>query len=432
MGTSIVRWVCLIALLTAACSPAPAPEGYGKAIQSQIRRDLAPEVKSGDLEALVAGNTEFALDMYRRIGGEGENLFFSPFSLSTALAMVYAGARGTTESQMAEVLHYSLPADRLHPAFNWLDAQLGSEGSDDAQDDSQPFELSVANAIWGQEGFEFVPDFLDTLARNYGAGLRLLDFQADAESARLTINRWVAENTRDRIKDIISPGGLSAAVRLVLANAIYFKADWQTQFEPANTRSQPFTLLDGTQVATDFMSHAKTETLAYASGDGFQAVELPYRGGEVSMLVLLPDEGRFIDFETHLSRDLLDEVIAQAQPQPVRVILPKFEFESAFQAAEILAEMGMPDAFCGGAVDFSGMDGRGELCIGQIYHKAFVAADEKGTEAAAASVVVMEAAGLPLNEVVVFHADRPFIFIIRHKVTGSVLFIGRLVTPPAP
>lgn len=432
MGKSIFRWVCLIALLTAACSQAPAPEGHGKVIQSQIRRDLAPEVENGDLVALVEGNTEFALDMYRRIGGVDDNLFFSPFSLSTALAMVYAGARGITESQMAEVLRYSLPPERLHPAFNWLDAQLRSNGSNSAQDNSQPFQLSVANAIWGQEGFEFVPGFLDTLARNYGAGLRLIDFQADAESARLKINEWVAENTRDRIKDIIPPGGLSAAVRLVLANAIYFKADWQTRFEPANTRSLPFTLLDGTQVATDFMSHAKTETLAYASGDGFQAVELPYRGGEMSMLVLLPDDGRFIDFEAGLSRDRLDEITAEMQPQPVRVILPKFKFESAFQAAEILAEMGMPDAFCGGEVDFSGMDGRGELCIGQIYHKAFVAADEKGTEAAAASVVVMEAAGLPLNEVVVFHANRPFIFIIRHKITGSVLFIGRLKTPQAP
>lgn len=427
MRISFFRWVFAAALL-AACAPAT-PAGQGKPVQSQTQRDMTPNAEAVEIESLVEGNNAFALDFYQHVRTGEENQFFSPYSLSTALGMVFAGARGDTEAQVAEVMHYPLPQNRLHPAFNALDLQITGGGSGSAQAEDRPFQLSVANALWGQDGFEFLPEFLDLLAINYGAGLRLLDFQTDPESARLQINDWVAQNTRDRIKNIIPPGGLSAATRLALANAIFFKADWLTQFEPTNTRQLPFNRLDGTQAAADFMSHAKAESLLYSAGEDYQVIELSYQGGEVSMLVLLPATGSFPDFEAGLTVEKLDEIIDGLKPQPVRVILPKFEFDAAYQLAETMSNMGMPDAFCSAEADFSGMDGRGELCIGQIFHKAFVAMDEKGTEAAAASVAVMEAAGMPLDEVIVFQADRPFIFLIRHNTTGSVLFMGRLTKP---
>ncbi|MCZ7553290.1 MAG: serpin family protein [Anaerolineales bacterium] len=371
-------WLLCLALLTAGCaSGGKVNEPQGKVLQSQIQRVQNPQVAPADAQALAEGNRLFALDFYQAIRAKAGNQFVSPYSISSALAMTYAGARGGTADQMRQVLHFDLPPERLHPAFNALDQQLVSVEKAPAEGEPQTFQLDVANSIWGQAGHPFRQEFLDLLAQNYGAGLRLADFAANAEAARLEINDWVAERTHERIKDLIPSGGVNSATRLVLANAIYFKADWIFPFEKNQTRPQPFTLADGAQVNVDTMEFARPETLAYLAGDGFQAVELPYAGGTTSMLILLPAEGKLETFETGLNGDRLQEILAQAQPTRMQLTLPKFSFTVDYALSDILKEMGMPDAFCTGAADFSGMDEEGNLCIDQVFHKAFVAVDEK-------------------------------------------------------
>jgi serpin B len=330
---------------------------------------------------------------------------------------------------MATVLHYTLPQERLHPAFNALDLQLAAPPA--ASGDEQPFQLSIANSLWGQDGYQFLPEFLDLLAMHYGAGMRLLDFKSDPNAARQLINRWVEEQTKERIKDLIPEGGLDPSARLVLANAIYFKADWLYSFEPGNTRPMPFHRLDGSQIDAPMMTFEHAQDLRYAEGDGYQAVELPYQGGQTSMLLLVPESGRFEEFEAGLDAARLQQIVDGLQTQTVGLLLPKFEFTQEYALADTLLDMGMPEAFCdaGAEIDFSGMDGTRNLCIGQVFHKAFVAVDEKGTEAAAASAVVMLEAAMVIQDVKEVIVDRPFIFVIRDNSSDSLLFVGRVLDP---
>ncbi len=324
----------------------------------------------------------------------------------------------------------SLLQENLHPAFNALDQQINQDSkSTSSSADHQPFQLDAANSIWGQNEYPFLPEYLDLLAQHYGAGLRLTDFVKDAESARQKINRWVSEKTQDKIKDLIPKGGVNEDTRLVLANAIYFKADWLFPFEKDGTADRTFHLLDGTQIDVPTMSFDRAKTLAYLAGEGFQAVELPYQGEQVSMLIMVPDEGGLEDFEAGLDGKKIDQILASAQPTLLNLYLPKFEFTVDYQLSDLLVEMGMPDAFCTGSPDFSGMDGEGNLCIDKVFHKAFVAVDEKGTEAAAASAVVMMEMSAVVDQAVVLNVDRPFLFQILHKPTGTVLFMGRVVDP---
>jgi serpin B len=380
------------------------------------------------LQTLVDGNSAFGLDLYQAIRERGENLFFSPYSISTALAMTYGGARGTTAEQMSQVLHYNLPQDRLHPAFNTLDHQLNHElpGSSEEQ---QLFQLDVANSLWGQQEHPFKPEFLDLLALNYGAGLRLVDFRGQSEQARQEINQWVSDNTQEKIQDLIPQGGVGPDSRLVLANAIYFKADWLFPFEKESTRDAAFNLLDGSQVQVPTMSFQDPEHLPYMAGEGFQAAELPYLGDETSMLILVPDAGKLADFEASLDVASLESILSEMQPAMLQLLLPKFKFSADYNLKDVMPVMGMPDAFCEGQADFSGMDEEGQLCIGGIFHKAFVAVDEKGTEAAAATAVVMEAMAIMQDESITLVVDRPFLFMIRHKPSGAILFMGRVNNP---
>ncbi len=258
-------------------------------VPPQGEREAAPQVSENVLQALAAGNSVFAFDLYQALRREEGNLFFSPYSISVALAMTYAGARSDTEAQMADVLRFNLPQDRLHPAFNGLDQELAKRGEGAAGVDGEGFRLNIANALWGQTGYPFLPEFLDLLARNYGAGMRLVDFASDAEAARVTINDWVSEQTEGRIKDLIPPDVLDATTRLVLTNAIYFNAAWAKPFQETATADGPFYPLDGEQVTVPFMH--QSDTFGYARGDGYQLVELPYSGHELSMVILLPDEG---------------------------------------------------------------------------------------------------------------------------------------------
>jgi serpin B len=390
--------------------------------QSDRPRSTAPASALADQPQLVTGNSAFALDLYQALRSQPGNLFYSPYSISLALAMTYAGARGETETEMADVLHFTLPQDKLHAAFNGLDVQLNRE----VEGEEQSFQLNIANSIWGQQNFAFQPDFLDTLAVNYGAGLRLVDYAADPEAARQQINAWVEDETQDKIKDLIPAGALDPLTRLVLANAIYFKAAWQNQFEQNNTEDAPFTLLDGSQV--DVPTMRQSEGMNYAAGDGWQAVELAYEGGRQSMLILLPAEGQFEAFEASLNTARLDDILNAMEWTTVELALPKFSFESEFELNRALAELGMPVAFDAERADFSGMTGESNLYISDVIHKAFVDVNEEGTEAAAATAVIMRLESMPIDPVQM-QVDHPFIFMIRDNETGSILFTGRVVNP---
>jgi serpin B len=395
--------------------------------QSGKERVSSPSVGAQDLVALVGGNNLFAFDLYQYLkeeAGEG-NLFYSPYSVSVALAMIYAGARGGTKQQMADTLHFTLPQKQLHPAFNWLDLALASRGEGAMGKDFRGFRLHIANAIWGQSGHEFLDTFLDTLAVNYGAGLGLLDFASDPEAARRAINDWVSDQTEGRIEDMTPRGHLGPLTRLVLANAVYFNAAWADRFKKSQTKDGAFHLLDGSQVTVPMMTHSAS--YGYAKGKRWQAVELPYDGHELSMVILLPKAGEFERFEDSLDVDRVDAILGRLRHQRFGLTLPRFEFESEFGLSDALAALGMPDAFTAGA-DFSGMDGTKELFIHAVVHKAFVSVGEAGTEAAAVTVVTVAPGILPTEPTRVT-VDRPFLFLIRDLETGAILFVGRVMNP---
>lgn len=394
-----------------------------------------PEVAGEDLAALAQGNNAFAFDLYRALSESEDNLFFSPHSISQALAMTYAGARGDTQRQMAETLRFGLPQERLHPAFNALDLSLSPDSREAAGYDAEAFRLSVANSVWGQEGYGFLPEFLDTLAVNYGGAVRPVDFRRDPEGARVRINAWVADETEERITNLIPPDAITDLTRLVLANAIYFKAAWLNPFDEGATINRPFHLLDGSEKEVPMMR--QEANLLYASGDGYQAVELPYEGSDVAMTILLPDRGSFREFEESLSGGSAQAILDGLDHQLVRLTMPRFEMESAFSLSDTLADMGMPDAFDDRAADFSGMDGqvcraRGDICllISDVLHKAFVSVDEADTEAAAATAVIVGVTRAVVEQdPVELVVDRPFLFVIRHRPTGAMLFLGRVLEP---
>jgi serpin B len=394
-------------------------------IESDKERITSPDVSSTDESTLVDGNNAFAFDLLQELKSEDGNIFYSPYSISLALAMTYAGARGETATQMADTLHYNLSQDKLHPAFNYLDIELAKRGEGAKGKDDEGFRLNIVNAIWGQKDFTFLPEFLDTLAENYGAGLRLLDFIGETEKARVTINDWVSDETEARIQDLIPRGQLDAATRLVLTNAIYFNAAWQHQFEESLTSDSPFHLLNGQDITVPMMK--QTESFGYTSGDGYQAVELQYDGGELSMVILLPDPGEYESFESQLTAQKTSEIISGLHYTQVALTMPKFEYESEFMMKDTLSRMGMPVAF-GPEADFSGMTGVKSLYIDQVIHKAFVSVDESGTEAAAATAVDMKLTSMPAEPVKVT-IDHPFIYFIRDIETGTVLFVGRIVNP---
>lgn len=422
-----LQWihVVLVVVLVGLTACAPDKPAQAQVAQSDKPRVQSPSVASSDLAELVAGNSAFAFDLYQAIRKQPGNLFYSPYSISAALAMTYAGARGATEHQMADVLHFALPQDRLHPAFNALDQALASRGAGAKSKDGKPFRLRIANSLWGQAGYKFLPAFLDTLAENYGAGLRLVDFQKAPEAARKTINDWVSDQTEGKIRDLIPQGAIDTLTRLVLANAIYFNAAWMYPFEKEDTQDGPFYLLDGSQVTVPMMRQSKH--LRYFAGDGVQAVELPYDGGEVSMVLLVPDRGKFPAFEETLTAETVADILANMESANINLAMPKFQYDATLSLAGTLKAMGMPDAFSTNA-DFSGMDGTRNLAITDVFHKAFVAVDEAGTEAAAATAVIIGLTAMPVSPVELT-VDRPFIFLIRDMQTGAILFVGRVLNP---
>ncbi len=396
--------------------------------QSDKQRIMAPNVPQADMSGLVAGEQAFAEDLAMRLGAEGgPRLFFSPLSIFEAMGMVHAGARGDTAEQLASGLHFDLPTDRLFPAIDALDLALASRGAGAQGKDGQPFRLRVVNAAWGQTGYHFEQDYLDTLALYYGAGMFLVDYAGDTEGARRQINTWVADETEQRIQDLIPQGILSPLTRLVLTNAIYFNAAWKYPFEKDATNAADFTLQDGTQIMVDMMH--ELESLGHVRLSDLDAVELPYDGDEVSMIVILPDAGRFDAVEADLA-NRLPAILQGLQVKQVELSLPKFRFTSTLRIDTYLKDMGVEDLFDPTAADLSGMDGRHDLYVSAVLHKAFVAVDEAGTEAAAATAVVVGTTGIPEVDATVT-VDRPFLFVIRDIPTGAFLFMGSVRDPSA-
>jgi serpin B len=378
-----------------------------------------------DLATVVASDNTFALDLYAHLAKEEGNLFLSPASISTALAMTYAGARGQTADEMARTLHFTLDQQRLHPAFAGQLREWKAEGK------KRSYQLSVANALWGQKGFGFVPEFLNLTRTNYGAGLVEVNFAADPELARRTINEWVEQQTRQKIKDLLKPQMINSLTRLVLTNAIYFKGDWQAQFNKAATQDQDFHVSADTMVKVPLMH--RTGQYRYLDGGNFQALELPYAGKDLAMVVLLPRKPADLgNLEKVLSTVRLQEWLGKSGEQDVSVWLPRFKMTKELQLNQVLADMGMPTAFIDGKADFSGMSGsRPPLHISQVVHKAFVDVNEEGTEAAAATAVILSAPTALPRRPVSFRADHPFVFLIRDMHTGSILFMGRVNNPKA-
>ena len=388
-----------------------APERPGK-------KQLTPVAKS---------TNDFAAALYEELSSQKGNLFFSPSSIHTALAMTYAGARGNTEKQMSATLRFPLlggagasPQDKLHGEYAELLKLLKppKEGG---------YQLSVANALWGQKGYPWIQDFLDTTEENYGAGLRQVDFVGATEKSRQAINLWVEDQTNEKIKDLIPQGVLDALTRLVLTNAIYFKGDWASQFKESATKDAPFKLGGDKTVKAPLM-YQKGKFAFKEDGD-VQVLSMPYKGEDLSMVVVLPKKvGGLADVTANLTAAKIDAWTTRLYKRDIQVYLPKFKVESQFGLNKVLAKMGMPDAFDSSKADLSGMNGSRNLYISAVIHKAYVDVNEEGTEAAAATAVVVSlrsARPRPL----IFRADHPFLFLIRHDKTGAILFMGRLANP---
>ena len=408
-------------LVTGGCGDPESPGDqdpcpFGQLIRS-ASRDTSPEVTEGELAEQTAENTAFALDLYLKLGRErsGQNLFFSPLSVSMALAMTHAGARGQTAREMATVLGFTLHSDRLHPAFNALGIELKGR---------ERVSLELANALWLQTGEELAPDFVELISSNYGAGLRLLDFAGDTAGAVDAINDWCSCMTKGRIEELVEARQLTPDTRLVLTNAVYFLGTWKHQFDARLTAEQTFTRLDGGRESTKMMHMDQAGDLRCVTDIDYVAVELPYMGDELVMTIVMPAPGRFDAVEASLGAGGLEEILADMQDCRTRLAMPSFTYLRDYELRNTLIEMGMPAPFSVSA-DFSGMGLEG-VVLGEILHEAFILVDEVGTEAAAATAVPVQPTSAP-GEIIL---ERPFVFLIRDRGTRAVLFIGRFLHPP--
>jgi serpin B len=417
---------------TETLEPTPSPEPTevtdltGGVVRSELQRETTPDVEPVEVATRADNINAFAFDLYQVLIEDGENVFYSPYSIAMALAMTYAGAEGETEQQMVDTLRITLAEPTVHAAFNALDRAITQRGAEVEEEIGAGFELNVANAIWGQAGYPFRAEYLDLLARHYGSGLRTLDFRSSPEAAREVINQWVSQETEGRIEELMGEGSISELTRLVLTNAIYFKATWQHPFTKELTEELPFTTLAGEEITVPMMK--QTVQLRYAEGETYQAIELPYVGSFMSMVVVMPDEGDFEAFEGSLDAERMDGVIETLKSQNVALTMPKFEYDASYQMAETLSAMGMPDAFSPEGANFSGIDGSMDLFIQKVVHKAYVSVDEEGTEAAAATGVAVGITSAPMQPVQMT-IDRPFVFIIRDIESGTMLFVGRVLDP---
>ncbi|MBW2457500.1 MAG: serpin family protein [Deltaproteobacteria bacterium] len=386
---------------------------------------VSPIAVAGPAETAVKASNGFGLALYQELKGNSGNLVFSPASISVALAMTYAGAKGTTAKEMETTLQSGPDAKALHAA--WATQLSAWQGHKDA-------EIAVANRLFGDKKYSFEAPYLSLTKAHYGAPLQPVDFAGAPEKQRVMINGWVAEQTRDRIQDLIPPPGVTNDTRMALVNAIYFKAKWNEPFPASRTKDDSFTTADGTKVTTPMMSH--TTYAQYGEVDGVQLMELGYKGGRFATLFVLPPATqKLAAVESKLDRALLDKWTGALKGERTWIRLPKVKIEpgAAVELKKSLQAMGMKQAFVSGAADFTGITNptnpEDRLFIEEVYHKAFVAMDEAGTEAAAATAVMMGRAGGVAAEPKKFHAERPFLFFIRDTTTHLVMFAGRIVDP---
>jgi len=373
------------------------------------------------IKNIARDNTLFALDLYNQLKMTDANLFFSPFSIFTALAMTWAGARENTAVQMAETLHFTEKPAQVHRAIGDLISQLN------AVQKETDVELSIANAIWAQKGYQFLDEFFRIVQQSYQADLKQVDFSSAAESARQAINAWVEQQTNEKIKDLLPPKVLNALTRLVLVNAIYFKGFWDNQFKSRDTREMEFWLLTEAAVKVPMMH--QEHQFGYWENDWLQIMEMPYKEESLSLIVLLPKEKTGItDLEQKLNFENMTAWQSRLRKRKVIVFFPKFKIESQFSLGQILSSMGMPDAFDPERADFSAMVGQKELYISAVIHKAFLEVNEEGSEAAAATGVVVSMGSIAPSPPI-FKADHPFVFFIRDNKSQSILFLGRVLNP---
>lgn len=442
---SMVRGIALLlvlVLMAASCAgsatdttsvtgPTPpttvSPTNDAELARADVPRAVRTDVTSSELDVLVDGDTALAFDLFRIARDDG-NTLLSPSSISAALTMTLAGARGGTAAEMREVLHINMTDDRIHTARNELDLQLASPPEKLPGDERQPLTISVANSLWGQSDYPFRDEFLKLLAEHYGAGMNLADFNTAPEEARRAINSWVEDETNDRIVDLIPEGVITTLTRLVLVNAIWFRANWADQFDPEATEDGSFDLLDGEEATVPLMHGGGR--MDFIETDEYRAVRLPY-AGDASMLIVLPDKNRFDQVAAAFGPDDLATIDRDASVHQVALTMPKFEFMSEFALKASLKELGMGTAFTSpsltGGADFTGMTEARELFIHEVVHQAFISVDEQGTEAAAATAVVVGLESAPPPAEVIL--NRPFFFLIQHGSTGEVLFIGQVVDP---
>jgi len=429
----------LLVLFVAACSSTP-PTQKSPSVEPAIEiqdesetheKEVSPASSPTSLitqeqqmenNAVSINPNAFALDLYAKLKDKPGNLFFSPYSISSALAMTYAGASGNTKTQMAKTLHFDVNQN-IHQDFSSLNKSLTAQ--------SEAYQLNIANALWGQKGLAFLIEFVDLNHEYYGATLKSADFKGATETARQTINQWVADQTENKIKELFVPGILNQQTRLVLTNAIYFKGNWQFPFEPENTSELPFHLSTDSKV--DVPTMYREGEFKYMENQDLQIIELPYQKNDsqqsLSMLVILP---RKVD-GLSLVEEKPEQWLSYIEPQrfkseKVKVYLPKLQLESALQLKDALENLDMLDAFDLGNADFSALTGKKNLALSAVVHKAFVEVNEEGTEAGAATGVVVTLRGI-LPPPIEFRADHPFIFLIKDNRSDSILFLGRVIDP---
>jgi serpin B len=382
-------------------------------------------------KSVVEANNRFGLDFYGELVKDPQysdsNIFFSPWSIISAFAITAEGARGTTQEEIQSVFHFPEDDAIMRQGFLEVDSGLNK--------DQAGYTLHTANALWAEESYQFLPGYITTAGRYYSAGVNNLDFINRPEESRGTINTWVEDKTAGRITDLLPPGSIDAMTRLVITNAIYFKGAWDEPFDKENTYDETFRISPGRTVTVPMMRNTDDKAKYwYAETDTLQVLSMPYEhesGNELSMLVILPKDDDLTPVEQNLDSEELSELRQSLVYKNVKVYFPKFTFESGYSLKAKITAMGMPTAFTPSA-DFSGMDGTRNLFISDAFHKAFVEVNEEGTEAAAATAVVMtQSCYIPMEPVPVFRADHPFIFLIQDDETGNILFMGRVVDPTA-
>jgi serpin B len=376
--------------------------------------------KPAGINAVVSANNQFAIDLYSRLKNDDGNIFFSPYSISTALAMTYEGAREKTADEMQSVFHFPTDDNLRKSSFAAIHNQLNKA---DAK-----YKLNITNALWAQNDYKFLNDYLTTLQQYYAGKATNVDFKNSTEETRQTINKWVESKTNDKIKDLFPQGSLNDMTRLVLTNAIYFKGTWIKQFEKNQTQDEDFRVSSANTVKVPMMRKTdKNAKFNYAETDNLQILEMPYEGDKLSMMILLPKNDNLSSLESSLSLEKINDWRGELREQRVDVFMPKFTFDTKYFMNETLSKMGMPTAFTYDA-DFSGMDGTQNLFIQKVIHQAFVDVNEEGTEAAAGSgVSIGFKSAMPQQ--IIFRADHPFIFAIQDKDNGNILFLGRVSNP---